>query len=391
MENKIKISVVMPIYNTAIFLSRCLESLHNQSFADIEYILVDDGSKDNSLDICKSYADIDKRFVVISKENGGPSSARNLAISKARGEYITFVDSDDYVRDDAYEVIAARLEKSGNPDCLIFGANLIPENAPDYMYNLVNTRDITYSSFTPEILFDETGARPFLWLQVMKRSIIVDNNIRMNESIRLGEDQLFQMEFIPLAKTFVFISDKLYYYRWKRPGSIMHESAEKLLAKALLHVDLVDKVFCLMEEKYPEHEMMVRVLGWSIFFLFHDTFSMLEENQNEVAKALVEVWEKHDYKALYDSLNVWARTRLDHLVLMAEPDKDKRIEGFVKANKELEDRLAEMKGTAQYAEYLKKTNKKNNRAKKLLASLKKNGLIGTAKKVWYKIKRKLKG
>lgn len=388
MENNIKISVVIPVYNTAIFLSRCLESLHEQSYRSVEYILVDDGSKDNSLEICNHFAKMDDRFVVISKENGGPSSARNLAISKARGEYVTFVDSDDYVRSDAYEVIAAKLEANGNPDCLIFGANLTPANAPDYMRSLVNTRTVTYTEFSPEVLFDETGSRPFLWLQVMKRSIIVDNNIKMDESIKLGEDQLFQMEFMPLAKTFVFTSDKLYYYRWKRPGSIMHETSEKKLSKTLLHVDLVDKVFSLMERKEQGVDMMNKVLGWSVNFLFYDLFGMLEENQYSVVSALVTVWEKHNYRNYYDAQTNWVKNKIDVIMLMSEPDRDKRIEKLSAAKKELEGKLSELKNTPQYAAYVKKTKEKSNPFGKLMISLKEDGIVATVKKIYYKLKRK---
>ena len=388
MENNIKISVVIPVYNTAIFLSRCLESLREQSYRSIEYILVDDGSKDNSLEICNHFAKTDDRFVVISKENGGPSSARNLAISKARGEYVTFVDSDDYVRSDAYEVIAAKLEANGNPDCLIFGAHLTPSGAPEYMRSLVNTRTVTYTEFSPEVLFDETGSRPFLWLQVMKRSIIVDNNIKMDETIKLGEDQLFQMEFMPLAKTFVFISDKLYYYRWKRPGSIMHETSEKHLSKTLLHVDLVDKVFSLMERKGQGDEMMNKVLGWSVNFLFYDLFGMLEENQYSVVSALVAVWEKHNYRNYYEAQTNWVKNKIDVIMLMSEPDRDKRIEKLAAAKKELEGKLTELKNTPQYEAYIKKTKEKSNPLGKLITSLKEVGIIATVKKIYYKLKRK---
>ncbi len=385
MDN-IKISVIIPVYNTAIYLSRCLDSLCEQKYRNVEYILVDDGSTDNSLDICKHYAALDGRFVVISKENGGPSSARNLAISKSRGEYIGFVDSDDYVRGDAYEIIAAQLEKNNNPDCLIFGANLVPDYAPDYLYGLVNTRNASYTQFSPDVLFEEVGSRPFLWLQIMKRSIIVENNIRMDESIRLGEDQLFQMEFMPKAKTFVFISDKLYFYRWKRPGSIMHDTSEKKAEKMLLHVDLVDKVMTLMERSGQDDEMKKRTLIWATFFLFHDLMNSLEEVQGKVAFNLVNVLEKHNYRDIYPSLNIWAQVRLDHIVLMAEPDKDKRIEGFKLANEKLKEKLEELKGTPEYAQYLKKTRKRKGYISKFFQSLKRNGFRETFRRVFRKLR-----
>ena len=99
-NNRPKISIVSPVFNVEKFLARCLDSLVNQTLSDIEIILVDDGSPDNSGRICDEYAKKDDRVIVIHKENGGVSSARNVGIDKAKGKYICFVDSDDYVSKD---------------------------------------------------------------------------------------------------------------------------------------------------------------------------------------------------------------------------------------------------------------------------------------------------
>ena len=391
MEKSIKISVVIPVYNTAVFLSKCLESLHSQTYESVEYILVDDGSTDNSLDICRDYEKIDRRFVVISKENAGPSSARNLAISKARGEYITFVDSDDYLKDNAYERVAELLKLHSDPDCLIFGAELIPDNAPQYMVDLVSPRDIVYNKFEPDVMFKEVGSRPFLWLQVVKSSIIKDNSIVMDESIRLGEDQLFQMEFLPYAKKIVYVSDKLYCYRWKRAGSIMDLTAEKLSKKLLLHVDLVDKALSLMEKKDRGDEMIRQTLIWSIFFIWGDIVWLLEEEQSSVASALKKVWEKHDYKKYYETLDIWGKMRLNNILLMAEEDKDKRIENFAQSNKELSDKIEALSDTEEYSYVMRMYKNELTVREKIQKSIKEVGLFGTLKRIIKKILKKLLG
>ena len=387
MENNIKISVVIPVYNTAVFLAKCLESLHSQKYGAVEFILVDDGSTDNSLAICREFEKADDRFVVITKENAGPSSARNLAISAARGEYITFVDSDDYLRAGTYERIAALLEQHKNPDCLIFGAELIPSDAPQYMKNLVTTRNVVYNEFSPKMLFEEVGSRPFLWLQVVKSSIIKDNKIVMDESIQLGEDQLFQMEFLPLCKKTVYVSDKLYFYRWKRAGSIMHVSAKKLAEKLMLHVDLVDKVFTLMKNKYPDEEMLYQTLSWSIFFIWGDIIWLLEEEQNKVAAKLKGVWEKHGYEKLLDKLNPWAVARLDNILLLAIENKDERIEALAKANLDMKEKVEAFCGTKEY-KYAMSMSGELSKLGKLKKNLKEIGLFGTAKKVIKKLLKK---
>ena len=100
-----KISIIVPVYNVSKYLKRSLDSLINQTLKDLEIIIVNDGSTDNSLDICQEYASLDNRIKVISKENGGPSSARNYGLRYVTSDYVAFIDSDDYVALDMYETM----------------------------------------------------------------------------------------------------------------------------------------------------------------------------------------------------------------------------------------------------------------------------------------------
>jgi len=388
MENKIKISVIIPVYNTVDFLDTCLDSLFLQKYKNVEYVIVDDGSTDGSLELCQKYAAKDERFVVFSKENGGPSSARNLALEKARGEYITFVDSDDFIATDAYEKIDALLTKHGNPDVLVFGANLVPEYAKQGMYDLVATRDVVYESFTPDALLKEVGARPFLWLQVVKRDLIVKNDIKMDETIDLGEDQLFQMEFFPFANKIVFVSDKFYYYRWLRDNSLMKKYGENATKKLLAHVNLIDKVFCaIFTDKYSE-ELKNRILSWSIFFMWGDLIEMLEANQVKIASALVKVWEKHNCNSQYDNLDVWGKLRYNQITLMGIEDKDKKIEEYKEEIAKIKEEVEALKKKPEYKKILKQQRKENKLCHKGWEYLKTHGLIRTLKKVKNKLKYK---
>ena len=388
MESKnIKISVVIPVYNTEEYLGQCLDSLYLQKYREVEYILVDDGSTDDSYALCQKYAAKDERFVVVQKENGGPSSARNLAISMARGEYITFVDSDDFIRVDAYERIAALLAKHDNPDCLIFGANLVPDYPPEHYYNFVTTTNKVYEEFTPEMLYNEPGARPFLWLQVIKKSVITENNITMDESISLGEDQLFQIEVFPHTKKTVFVADKLYYYRWKRQGSLMSENAENKERKLLLHVGLVEKAFSKIFTGDYSEQMKIETLKWSVSFMWGDVAYMLEQPQNLIAASLAKVWRTYNYEAYVEGLDDWNRSRLEQLLLMAVEDKNERIAAFEDAIGNLEAELDDYKSKPEYKKLAKSLNKKESRIKKLFRSLKENGLKQTLKKIKAKLKK----
>ncbi len=390
MERNIKISVVIPVYNTADYIEECLDSLYIQEYKDIEYILIDDGSTDNSLEVCQKYADKDERFVVIHKENGGPSSARNLAMSVAKGEYITFADSDDSLVDNAYTIIDSLLRKHNNPDMLIFGANLFPNNAPKYLCDLVTTRDIVYEQFTPELLYNEVGARPFLWLQVIKRSIITDNNMTMDEEMNLGEDQLFQIMTIPFAKKVVFSAQKLYNYRWNRTNSLMNNYNEQLVKKLLVHVRLVEKVFeNIFTERYSD-KMHQATFSWSVFFIWGDAMSLLEENQTLVCSKLVDVWEKYDYKKYYGNMTVWGRLRVDQIVLLGELDRTERIKNLEEANAKLKKEIEELKMLPECKNiFVEDENKIKKHSRKFFATVKNEGFFAAIKKAIKKILKKL--
>lgn len=390
MERKIKLSVIIPVYNTQEYLCYCLDSLRVQKYPNVEFILVDDGSTDNSLALCREYEKKDDRFVVVHKENGGPSGARNLGIEMAKGEYIAFVDSDDMVEDGAYERIAELLDEHSNPDILIFGAYLYPNNAPEHLYRMTSPRAIVYEQFSAKAIFDEAGARPFLWLQVIKKSLITDNKIKMDETINLGEDQLFQFEVLPKARKIVFVPDKLYTYRWYREDSIMSDYASKYESKMLAHVGLIDKVFSrVLNNESTTEEMKARTFAWSVFFLWGDLSGMLEERQQKIASALVAVWKKYGCDAYKEKLDIWGKMRVSQIELMSISDKDERINAFDVEIKALEEEIKALKAAPEYKKVekaLKKRDKKS-RIGKLFKSLRENGIRVTFGKVMHKLRR----
>src|SRR4051794_29018143 len=104
------ISIIVPVYNTQRYLSRCIDSILKQSYKDLEIILIDDGSTDNSLSVCQEYASRDKRIKVLQKGNGGQGTARNMGLDICKGEYIGFVDSDDYIMPEMYELMLESIQ-----------------------------------------------------------------------------------------------------------------------------------------------------------------------------------------------------------------------------------------------------------------------------------------
>ena len=216
--SKVKVSIIIPVYGVEKYIGKCLESLVNQTLKDIEIIVVNDGSLDNSQDIIdeyvKKYPNIVKSYI---KENGGQGSARNYGIEKSTGEYIGYVDSDDYVEQDMYEKLytKAKEEKS---DVVICGNYLIDE---DYQNRKI---DFDYSDNLEDTLKSFFGKKA-VWNKIYKREIIIENKIKFAEK-KWYEDFAFTLKILVNSDKISFVDEPLYYYLI-RQGSTMNNSNVK--------------------------------------------------------------------------------------------------------------------------------------------------------------------
>ena len=199
--SNVLVSILVPVYNTSKYLEKCMDSLVGQTLKEIEIICVNDGSTDNSLEILQAYAEKDPRVIIVDKPNGGLPSARNAGIDRATGNYLGFVDSDDYVETTMFEKMYKTAIKN-SAEVVICGAEIFPTTpAPTaWLYDVLSPRTCHYPEFTPDVLFKERGSRPFLWRNLVKRDLIEREGIRLKEDIVLGEDQAFQFKVYPKAK-----------------------------------------------------------------------------------------------------------------------------------------------------------------------------------------------
>ncbi len=202
-----KISVIVPIYKVEAYLEKCINSLINQTAHDHEIILVDDGSPDGCPDICDKYAKLYDYIYVIHKPNGGVSSARNVGIEKAKGEFIWFVDADDYVETKSIEFLLAKIKQ--NYDLVVFnGKCSCVEQIVDYNI-FFREQYLNYSlSFAP-------------WNKLYKKEIIIKNNIRFDLEEKIGEDLLFNAQYYRYMHNYVIDKMNLYHYE-QREDSAMH-------------------------------------------------------------------------------------------------------------------------------------------------------------------------
>ena len=202
-----KISVIVPVYNTEKYLHRCVDSILAQTFTDFELLLIDDGSTDGSGAICDEYAQKDSRVRVFHKENGGVSSARNLGLDNARGEWISFVDSDDWIE---YSSIQ-NLINQGDADLIIGSVSIEPQGN---IRNLSSKEKIEGDELN-RILTTEINnfviSSPFA--KLYKNKIIKENSLRFNEELCLGEDNVFVKSYLIYALSLRCVNKICYHYQ----------------------------------------------------------------------------------------------------------------------------------------------------------------------------------
>ncbi len=210
-----KVSVIVPVYNAERFISSCIDSILNQTYSNLELILVIDGSPDNSAEICHEYGRRDSRIHVLEKENGGAGSARNAGISKAAGDYICFVDADDEIAPDMIEKMMGRVVETHADLCIcgfeVQGSGLILNDTKSLrkLQKAVSKEKLILS------IIDTSQKRIFgyAWRCLYKRKVITANQIFFPETIKISEDYMFFLNFSFHADTICILPEELYYYK----------------------------------------------------------------------------------------------------------------------------------------------------------------------------------
>ena len=219
------VTIIVPVYNSEKYLEQCIQNLLNQTYHNLQIILVNDGSTDRSMDICKRLTD--QRVEVYSKQNGGASSARNVGIAYRKGEYVLFVDSDDYLKDNAVEMLVSTAV-SNNADCVYYEADNVAENTSIKVKKDGLSHTIQYPTTDGnsliELILEQKNyhAVPFLYFA---KSSLYDKGLRFEEGI-MFEDELFSFELLRSCGKVVCLKQKLY-FRNVRSGSVMTSSGKE--------------------------------------------------------------------------------------------------------------------------------------------------------------------
>lgn len=236
------ISVIVPIYNTEQYIEKCINSIVNQTYKDLEIILLNDGSTDNSKEICKKWSKMDSRIIFIDKANSGVSDTRNCGIDISKGKYISFVDSDDFLEPMMYEEMLKSI-KENNSDLSTCGIFLINGSKKEQcLYNYPN--NMKQKDFFRTIIKKNVT----LWNKLFKKEII--GNLRFDTDISISEDEVFLYKYLEKANNISNINKPLYNYNQSNLNSALNIHDSKKYITSIK----ADYYICKILEKYNFNE-----------------------------------------------------------------------------------------------------------------------------------------
>ncbi len=293
-----KISVIIPIYNVEVYLRQCLDSLVNQSFKDVEFICINDGSPDNCGEILKEYSQRDFRFKVITQENKGQGSARNAGLEASSGEYILFVDPDDWMEQNAFEKIYSFFEKN-NGDVIQFNYREYTENTGEYVinnfadflnkkfnYNLKN-----YESYNWEDVFGcgFKYSKFTVWTKAYRKSFLDKYEIKFPNN-KNGEDDVFSTQVFINSDKIYYLEDYLYNYRLRNNSSCNSISDDNFCIFENLH-----RIIMLLEWKGIYKKLKSSFSKYKIDVISRHYQNISQGQRKKYKKCAKEILTKREY------------------------------------------------------------------------------------------------
>ena len=295
------VSIIIPIFNSSKYLEECLTSVISQSYSNIEIILVDDGSKDNSVEICRKYVSRDSRVFLYTLEHKGNSAARNYGISASRGTFICFVDSDDCLPQDS---IKNRVAFLLNYDLAIFdyqimnSRGVISERHPSSVENQIWDRSTAIRNMLEN---SDVGYQGYIWNKIYRAENIKKNNIKFNERFSYNEDRLFNIEYLGSCQYIYYRNIIVYTYRKNENGVMsLYQLKGHVRYQELKSFICINKYL----KKLKEQDNIIR-LHYILFYKALETLRINKKNKEKNQKEIVSLMKKsliivlHSPKELY--------------------------------------------------------------------------------------------
>lgn len=268
------LSVVVPVYNVEAYLHQCIGSIKNQTFKDLEIILINDGSTDSSGKICDEYSNLDSRIRVLHQENAGVSAARNSGIALASGDYITFVDSDDWLDANMYEEMW-KVSESSLVDLVMCDFKNIKQNSTEIISSNIrkgfyNKQQIIKELYPTLLVTENFGRIPIvsIWNSFFKRKLFTDNNIRFDADLRYSEDYLFMADVVVHADSFFYLKGN-YAYNYRQYEESRSKKFQPVWWENLLYLNKELKKLLNNNKEYDFSRQIKLQLLHSVLFVLN--------------------------------------------------------------------------------------------------------------------------
>lgn len=293
-----KISIIVPVYNVEKYVEKCIQSLINQSYKNIEIILVDDGSNDRSNKIIDEYAKVDSRILTIHQRNKGVSAARNAGLKVATGEYVGFVDPDDYVDYQMYETMLKKIELNMS-DLAVCGFSKVTElSDKEEIFEIKD--ELLSPKKCVEDLFDFRGGyaiKPSVWNKLFRRDKIGD--LKFDENIGISEDLKFVVQYILKCNSIVYVK-QAFYKNLQRDGSITRSKGKA--AQIIKTVEIDNFVYDEIKKIYPDLREVV--LDWIV----QDNrgwYGLVKQEDAEIAKKMKKMIMRNRWRIMSSKRIYW--------------------------------------------------------------------------------------
>ncbi len=258
--NNPRISVIVPVYNTERYIEKCISSITGNTYQNLEIICVDDGSTDDSFAILSEWAAKDDRIVLTRQPNGGAAKARNTGLDLASGEYIAFVDSDDWISPRFFETLMTEIGSADVITCRY--KEVMDEKQPNELI-----KSAAVKTLTPDLSMKNSDTISFVWGRIYRRACL--DGLRFNENLTREEDLYFNYQILPNCRQIKYLDAVLYYYRY-RSDSLWHTTGSHDSLKVV-------KEFVKLSETEPQDSSLVLIRAYRSFLTYRYKYNIRPE------------------------------------------------------------------------------------------------------------------
>lgn len=303
------ISIIVPAYNVAQYIGRCLDSILAQTYKDLEIIIINDGSKDDTLAVCKAYREKDPRIKVIDQVNQGVSAARNAGLEQATGKYIGFVDPDDWIQDEMYEALYRCITASPYPICMCNYYKDTKKNGSPQLFPF-DKKELSHLEVIEEVISPMIGIDDLLpkytyimgcvWRCLYERDFIEKHHLRFTKGITIMEDLVFNVEALLLAEG-ICIEPGIWYHYIQNKSSVLHSYNEKMWEDQMrVHNCLEELLKCAGLEGYMRNRLDMRYIGMTFSAIYNEVNRGSKKAIREKLRNVVDMCSDEKFKETLD-------------------------------------------------------------------------------------------